>query len=145
MKTHETIILTLLAALAATLTTVSCGPSYKSTVAVAQGTHSYVDVDYVDYVFYVDNHKLSKKGADHVFDVWADASHLKKNITGKRLLSIAPRDEACYLTYDFRMVAGNQRRVTLIVYNYYKTYKKSPRKASAENPHYTRTPRNPYQ
>ena len=120
---HHTILILALALLAAA----SCGTSAKSNLSDGTVTRTET-VTGIPYTFYIDNHSLSRKGADKVFDTWAKEKSLKGHITGKRLMSIAPKSDGCHLTYDFRMVNGTQQRVVLIVEEYTKTYRKKAKR-----------------
>lgn len=106
----------------------ACGTSAKRNLCTPSDKHAYVTISDVHFVFYTDNHKQSRKNADRVFDAWAEASHLKGNITGRRLMSIAPKGKTINLTYDFRMIAGNEQRVTLMIEDYEKTTYKKPKR-----------------
>lgn len=124
----------LLILLAVTMTTclvTSCGTSLKRTLADNDIPTSYVEIGGVQMVIYIDDHGRTKKNADEIFNAWAESQHLKGNITGKRLMSIAPRQDACLLTYDFRMTAGNQQRIVLLVLDYTKTYRKKHKQVNS--------------
>ena len=102
----------------------ACGTSVKRTLADKDIPTSYVEIEGVEMIIYIDDHSRTKKNADAIFNAWAESQYLKSNITGKRLMSIAPRQGGCLLTYDFRMTAGNQQRVVLNVQDYTRKYKK---------------------
>lgn len=109
----------------------SCGTSAKRTLANYEGMHNTVIVSGTTLDIYIDDHTASRRNADRIFDGWAEAAHLKRNITGKRLMSIAPKSDGCHLTYDFRLMDGTQQRVTLIVENYTNTYRKKHRQTNS--------------
>lgn len=113
----------------AVLILASCGTSMRRTLADEVSNHSTATIDDTEFVLVIDNHRQSRKNADAIFERWARERHLKGNITGKRLMSIAPKDDGCHLTYDFRMTAGNQERVTLIVTHYSQTYRSTDKEA----------------
>lgn len=79
---------------------------------------------------YLDDHRRSRKNADRIFDDWSEKAHLKSNITGRRLMSIAPKSDGCHLTYDYRLTDGSQQRVTLLVKNYTQSYRKKHRSSA---------------
>lgn len=102
----------------------SCGTSYKLTAADTSIQTSYAAMEDVRMVIFTDDHSRTRKNADTIFDQWAEENHLKSNITGKRLMSIAQKQEGCILTYNFRMIAGNQQRIVIVVPDYVKAYRK---------------------
>lgn len=122
MKKRNLIIL-ILAVM--TLAATGCGTSSKRTLYNYGGPHNAVTIEGYTINIYADDHRASKKNADRLFDEWAEMAHLSRNITGKRLLSIATKTDGCNLTYDFRLVDGSQQRLTLIVPSYTNTYKKA--------------------
>ena len=118
-----TFLLIGLASLGLSTLVTGCGTSAKRNLSTAVENHRTVEVT-TPMTFYVDNHKWSKKEADRVFDIWSIETHLKSNLTGKRLLSINPKSDRILLTYDFRLTAGEQQRVTLVVRDFTVTNKK---------------------
>ena len=104
--------------------TASCGTSAKRTLAIPDEHQQTVRLDQGSIE--------TRRNADRIFDAWSKTAHLHRNITGRRLMSIAPKDDGCHLTYDFRLTDGSQRRVTLIVRNQKVTYKKSAKDRRAE-------------
>lgn len=125
MRKHLTIaaLLAGLALVAAGTLATGCGTSARRNLSTTVDNHRTEEVN-SHMTFYVDNHKWSRKEADRVFDAWTVDAHLKGNITGKRLLSINPKSDRILLTYDFRLTAGNQQRVTLVVRDFEVTNKK---------------------
>lgn len=109
----------------------SCGTSAKRTLSNYEGPHNTVTVSGKRLDIYIDDHTRSRKNADQIFNDWSERAHLKRNITGKRLMSIAPKADGCHLTYDFRLTDGTQQRVTLIVEDYTNTYRKRHRQTNA--------------
>lgn len=127
MKRFNLVILILI-----TLLSASCGTSAKRTLAVPDEHQQTVQTDREQMVIVKDDHQQTRRNADRIFDAWSKTAHLNRNITGRRLMSIAPKDDGCHLTYDFRLTDGSQRRVTLIVRNQKVTYKKSAKDRRAE-------------
>lgn len=85
------------------------------------------------YVFYKDNHKLSRRNADRIFDEWSEGRNLHRNITKRALRSVSPKADGCHLVYDFRLVDGTWQRVDLKVLNYEQKYRRKPRKTEKVN------------
>ena len=112
--------------------TASCGTSAKRTLAIPDEHQQTVRLDQGSIEIVKDDHQQTRRNADRIFDAWSKTAHLHRNITGRRLMSIAPKDDGCHLTYDFRLTDGSQRRVTLIVRNQKVTYKKSAKDRRAE-------------
>ena len=95
-----------------------CGTSSKRTLSDTSIQSKTVILEGQSIDIYQDDTFASRKNADKVFSAWAKKSHLQRNITGRRLLSISPREDGCHLTYDFRLMDGKQQRVTLVVPEY---------------------------
>lgn len=100
------------------LSLAGCGTSSKRTLSDTSIQSKTVILEGQSIDIYQDDTFASRKNADKVFTDWAKRSHLQRNITGRRLLSISPREDGCHLTYDFRLMDGKQQRVTLVVPEY---------------------------
>lgn len=103
----------------------SCGTSIKRNLSDTGIKHSTETLEGETFVFYTDNHEESRWNAEKLFNRWAEKKHLKRTITGKRLLSISPKEDGCHITFDFRLFDGTEQRVTIIVPDFVqKTYGK---------------------
>lgn len=127
MKHFNLVILILI-----TLLPASCGTSAKRTLAVPDEHQQTVRTDREQMVIVKDDHQQTRRNADRIFDAWSKTAHLNRNITGRRLMSIAPKDDGCLLTYDFRLADGSQRRVTIVVGTYRETYRKKTKERRTE-------------
>ena len=114
----------------------SCGTSAKRTLSNTHEEHAEVVISDTEMVIYPDDHTRSKKNADRIFESWLDSRGMRRSVTGKRLMAIAPKSDGCRLTYDFRMYDGTQQRVTLNVKNYSQQYRKKRKGAPQQNNRY---------
>ena len=114
----------LLFILLASLLACSCGTSYKRTLSDYTIDNRRVVYSATEMVIFLDDPARTRKNADKVFDSWIQSRNMQRSITGRRLLSVAPKEEGCNLTYDFRMVDGTQQRVTLVVPEFRQQYRK---------------------
>lgn len=103
---------------------ISCGTSARRNLADGDIAHTEITVDDAEMVIYLDDHTRTRKNADAIFAAWAESRHIGRNVTGKRLLAVSPKDDGCNITYDFRLVDGNEQRVTIKVTNYRQIYRK---------------------
>lgn len=114
----------LLFILLASLLACSCGTSYKRTLSDYTIDNRRAVYSATEMVIFLDDPARTRKNADKVFDSWIQSRNMQRSITGRRLLSVAPKEEGCNLTYDFRMVDGTQQRVTLVVPEFRQQYRK---------------------
>ena len=128
---HTLFLLGLLA-----IMTPSCGTSAKRTLSNTHEEHAEVTISDTEMVIYLDDHTRSRKNADRIFESWLDSRGMRRSVTGKRLMAIAPKSDGCRLTYDFRMYDGTQQRVTLNVKNYSQQYRKKRKGAPQQNDRY---------
>ena len=114
----------LLFILLASLLACSCGTSYKRTLSDYTINNRRVVYSATEMVIFLDDPARTRKNADKVFDSWIQSRNMQRSVTGRRLLSVAPKEDGCNLTYDFRMVDGTQQRVTLVVPEFRQQYRK---------------------
>ena len=114
----------LLFILLALLIACSCGTSYKRTLSDYTIDNRRVMYAATEMVIFLDDPARTRKNADKVFDSWIQSRNMQRSVTGRRLLSVAPKEDGCNLTYDFRMVDGTQQRVTLVVPEFRQQYRK---------------------
>ncbi|MBR1434989.1 MAG: hypothetical protein IJ584_07745 [Bacteroidales bacterium] len=103
--------------------TAACGTSIKRTLSVPDEHERTVVIQDGRMEVYPDDHQGTRKNACRIFDTWAKDAHLSRNITGRRLMALSPKEDGCHLTFDFRLMDGTQRRVTLVVKDYTQTYR----------------------
>lgn len=106
----------------------SCGTSYKRSLADAGIQSREVVFSQEEMVIYIDDPARTRRNADKVFQSWIQSRDMQRHVTGRRLYSVAPREDGCHLVYDFRMVDGSQQRVTLVVPEYRQQYRKKSRR-----------------
>ena len=114
----------LLFILLASIMVCSCGTSYKRTLSDYTIDNRRVMYSAAEMVIYLDDPARTRKNADKVFDSWIQSRNMQRTVTGRRLLSVATKEDGCNLIYDFRMVDGTQQRVTLVVPEFRQQYRK---------------------
>lgn len=126
MKTTRILLLA-----AAALFLASCGTSIKRPIIDPSIETRSAIFSAEEMVVFLDDYKRTRKNADRVFYSWIEAQNLRRSITAKRLLSIAPRQDGCHLSYDFRLMDGTQHRVTLVVPEYRQEYRRKKARRDA--------------
>lgn len=101
-----------------------CGMSASRTLADTDLVETVVTISDKQMIIFLDDQKESRKNANRIFDEWTKENHIDKNISIKRLHAILPREDGCHITYDFRTTSGLETRITFVVEQYTKAYRK---------------------